>query len=229
MIRRSGETRSAQPASKIAEPDTALKSYLDTLLSEIDGLSVAAPPTEVKEALANADIKCDEVVDARVEVTTQATISEAESGPQPVVPQWADEAFQVLLFEVNGIKLGIPLASLMGILNFSGAASQLPGQPSWSLGVIVNREEKVVVIDSARLLMPERLGIDEAVSPQQLLLIGDGDRALAVDRICNTLVVDKEAIRWRYGAGIRPWYAGIIIEELSVLLDVDGIMKMLAG
>ncbi|MET0071895.1 MAG: chemotaxis protein CheW [Candidatus Thiodiazotropha sp.] len=229
MIRRAEQTRPAQPASKIAEPDTALKSYLDTLLSEIDGLSVAAPPPEVKEALANADIKCDEVVDARVEVTTQATISEAESGPQAVVPQWADEAFQVLLFEVNGIKLGIPLASLMGILNFSGAASQLPGQPSWSLGVIVNREEKVVVIDSARLLMPERLGIDEAVSPQQLLLIGDGDRALAVDRICNTLVMDKEAIRWRCGAGIRPWYAGIIIEELSVLLDVDGIMKMLAG
>ncbi|MEW8587015.1 MAG: chemotaxis protein CheW, partial [Candidatus Thiodiazotropha sp.] len=103
------------------------------------------------------------------------------------------------------------------------------GQPSWSLGVIVNREEKVVVINSAKLLMPERLGANEAVSPRQLLLVGDGNRALAVDRICNTLLVEKEAIRWRCGAGIRPWYAGIIIEELSVLLDVDGILKMLAG
>ncbi|MEW8333314.1 MAG: chemotaxis protein CheW, partial [Candidatus Thiodiazotropha sp.] len=65
--------------------------------------------------------------------------------------------------------------------------------------------------------------------PPHLLLIGDGQRALAVDTICNTLMVDKEEVRWRSGSGIRPWYAGIIIQELSVLLDVDGILNILAG
>ncbi|MES9994152.1 MAG: chemotaxis protein CheW [Candidatus Thiodiazotropha sp.] len=228
MIRRSEQTRSTAPTSKIAEPDTALKSYLDTLLSEIDDLPVAVVSTEVKEALPDADIKCDAVVDARVDVEAQTTVDAEESRPQTVIPEWVDEAFQVLLFEVNGIKLGIPLSSLMGILSYTGAGSQLPGQPGWSLGVIVNRDEKVVVINSAKLLMPERLHDDAPVSPQHLLLIGDGNRALAVDKICSTLLVEKEAIRWRSGTGIRPWYAGIIIDELSVLLDVDGIMKMLA-
>jgi purine-binding chemotaxis protein CheW len=60
------------------------------------------------------------------------------------------------------------------------------------------------------------------------LLIGDGQRALAVDSIRNTLLVEKQAIQWRSGSGIRPWYAGIIKQELSVLLDVDGVLKMLA-
>ncbi|WP_316364731.1 chemotaxis protein CheW [Candidatus Thiodiazotropha sp. CDECU1] len=224
-----GRARQSQPtqlANKIAEPDSALKSYLDTLLSEIDDLAVAPPKVEVKEPLADADIKHDEHPETTLAPTPQATIRREDT--LPTMPDWVDEAFQVLLFEVNGIKLGIPLSSLVGILTFSGEASQLPGQPVWSMGVIVNRDEKVVVINSATLLMPERLDEDSSVEPQHLLLIGDGQRALAVDRICNTLLVDKEEVRWRTGSGIRPWYAGIIIQELSVLLDVDGILKMLA-
>ncbi|PVV23672.1 MAG: hypothetical protein B6D78_02730 [gamma proteobacterium symbiont of Ctena orbiculata] len=224
-----GRARQSQPtqlANKIAEPDSALKSYLDTLLSEIDDLAVAPPKVEVKEPLADADIKHDEHPETILAPTPQATIRREDT--LPTMPDWVDEAFQVLLFEVNGIKLGIPLSSLVGILTFSGEASQLPGQPVWSMGVIVNRDEKVVAINSAMLLMPERVDENSSVAPQHLLLIGDGQRALAVDRICNTLLVDKEEVRWRTGSGIRPWYAGIIIQELSVLLDVDGILKMLA-
>ncbi len=229
MIRRAGQPQLPEMASKIAEPDNALKSYLDTLLSEIDELAVAPPAVEVKEVLPDADITYDESVDTTVAAGSQAQCSEQAPEVQPVVPDWVETEFQVLLFEVNGIKLGIPLASLVGILSYSGEASQLPGQPAWSLGVIVNRDEKVVVVDSAKLLMPERLDENTRIMPRHLLLVGDGLRALAVDRICNTLLVEKEAIRWRCGTGIRPWYAGIIIEELSVLLDVDGILKMLAG
>jgi purine-binding chemotaxis protein CheW len=95
--------------------------------------------------------------------------------------------------------------------------------------VIVNRDEKVVIIDSARFLMPERVTADTQTEPKQLLLIGEGDRALAVDTICNTLNVVKDDVRWRNGIHNKPWYAGILIEELSVLLDVDGVLQMLAA
>lgn len=229
MNRRIRQAPSPELASKIAEPDSALKSYLDTLLSEIDDATVAPPQAEVKEPLPDDDINYDEHQESTLAATPEPTPSEEESTLQPNIPDWVKGAFQVLLFEVNGIKLGIPLSSLVGILTYSGEASQLPGQPSWSLGVILNREEKVVVINSAKLLMPEKLDDNVANKPQHLLLIGDGQRALAVDNICNTLMVDKEEIRWRSGSGVQPWYAGIIIQELSVLLDVDGILKMLAA
>lgn len=229
MNHRVRQASSTQVANTIAEPDNALKSYLDTLLSEIDDVTATPPRVEVKEPLPVADIKHDEQLESTPVTTEEAATGSEESAPGTSIPDWVEGAFQVLLFEVNGIKMGIPLASLVGILTFSGEASQLPGQPVWSLGVILNREEKVVVIDSARLLMPERLDDNTTVTPQHLLLIGDGQRALAVDSICTTLMVEKEEIRWRSGSGPRPWYAGIIIQELSVLLDVDGILKMLAA
>jgi purine-binding chemotaxis protein CheW len=229
MNRRVRQAPLPELASKIAEPDSALKSYLDTLLSEIDDVTVTPPQVEVKEPLPDADTNYDKHQDSTLVATPEPTPSREESTLQPNIPDWVEGAFQVLLFEVNGIKLGIPLSSLVGILTFSGEASQLPGQPAWSLGVILNREEKVVVINSAKLLMPERLDDNAIIAPQHLLLIGDGQRALAVDSICNTLIVEIEEIRWRTGSGVRPWYAGIIIQELSVLLDVDGILEMLAA
>jgi purine-binding chemotaxis protein CheW len=218
MKQRIKQPQGTAQTSKIAEPDKALKSYLDTLLLEIEDTPKVSPKVEVKERLPDADI-----------ISSEENESSLETAPQSQEPDGVEEDLQVLLFQVNGIKLGIPLTALVGILTFSEEVSQLPGQPAWSLGVIVNRDEKVVVIDSAKLLMPERLIDNASIAPQHLLLIGDGQWALAVDSICSTLLLEKQAIQWRSGRGIRPWYAGIIKQELSVLLDVDGVLKMLTG
>ncbi|MET0090812.1 MAG: chemotaxis protein CheW [Candidatus Thiodiazotropha sp.] len=245
--------------TRIEEPDDALKSYLDTLLSEIDVPSRSAPPKrrvrtrvevqtetaaetklqipassklqarvepvsmlKVKEPLADADIQVKEQTTTAPQATPEPNGAERQ-------PEWADKPFQVLLFKVNGITMGIPLNALMGILSHTGQTKQLPGQPTWSLGVVLNREDKVVVIDTARLLMPERIDPEYLAAPKHLLLIGQGDRALAVDAICETRQIEKEQIRWRRGDQTRPWYAGIIIQELSVLLDVDGVLSLLAA
>ncbi|MCU7934250.1 MAG: chemotaxis protein CheW [Candidatus Thiodiazotropha sp. (ex Dulcina madagascariensis)] len=218
-----------QVDSKIAEPENALKSYLDTLLSEIDDLPAAAPVVGVKEPSTDADIEIEDVRQSVAAPTPGLALQEGEQERLSEIPAWAENGFQVLLFKVNGITLGIPLTSLVGILDYAGEASQLPGQPAWTLGVIINRDEKVIVIDSARLLMPERLTGNEVARPRRLLLISDGHLALAVDSISTTLDIEKEAVRWRTGGVGRPWYAGIIIQELSVLLNVNGVLEMLAA
>ncbi|MET0064945.1 MAG: chemotaxis protein CheW [Candidatus Thiodiazotropha sp.] len=237
--------------TRLDEPDDALKSYLDTLLSEIDTppvsksrtkaapsrseakreTAVEPPLMEPLQPVAKAKVK-EPIPDADIQIKEQAE-PELQDAPEPdrseQAPQWAEQPFQVLLFKVHGITMGIPLNALMGILKYPGQAKQLPGQPGWSLGVVLNREDKVVVIDTARLLMPERVDPEQANAPRHLLLIGQGDRALAVDAICETRQMEKEQIRWRRGAQTRPWYAGIIIQELSVLLDVDGVLSLLAA
>ncbi|MCU7916881.1 MAG: chemotaxis protein CheW [Candidatus Thiodiazotropha sp. (ex Epidulcina cf. delphinae)] len=218
-----------QVDGKIAEPENALKSYLDTLLSEIDDLPAAAPVVGVKEPSTDADIEIEDVRQSVAAPTPGLALQEGEQERLSEIPAWAENGFQVLLFKVNGITLGIPLTSLVGILDYAGEASQLPGQPAWTLGVIINRDEKVIVIDSARLLMPERLTGNEVARPRRLLLISDGHLALAVDSISTTLDIEKEAVRWRTGGVGRPWYAGIIIQELSVLLNVNGVLEMLAA
>jgi purine-binding chemotaxis protein CheW len=218
-------------ATKIAEPDHALTSYLDTLLSEIERAPVeVSPKVRVKEPSPHADIKIEEQTKTELAPEPEA-IKAVETQQQrlSIVPDWAENGFQVLLFKVNGITLGVPINSLMGILSYAGEATQLPGQPIWSLGVVIHRDVKVIVIDTARLLMPERLTGDEVINPQHLLLIGNGNCALAVDSISTTLTIDKDGVRWRGGGQTRPWYAGIIIQELSVLLDINGVMALLAA
>jgi purine-binding chemotaxis protein CheW len=215
----------------VAKPDVALADYLDTLLAEIDGSVVeTATATAVKAENAQADTLHKEV--AVVEVSTAETVEPVEEvfAPAPDVPAWAETPFQVLTFSLGKVRLAVPLSSLNGILNLDQQPTQLPGQPDWSLGVVINHDSKVVVVDTQQVLMPEKA--KDAIPPSglnHLLLIGEGTRGLAVESLQGTEILDKTAIRWRGGQGAHPWYAGIVIEELTVMIDVDGLMEMLAA
>jgi purine-binding chemotaxis protein CheW len=215
----------------VAKPDVALADYLNTLLAEIDGDVVeTATTTEVKAEIAQADTLNKEVT--VTEVSSEVTVEPVEEtvAPESEVPAWAETPFQVLTFSLGKVKLAVPLSNLNGILNLDQQPTQLPGQSDWSLGVVINLDSKVVVVDTQKVLMPEQ-ALD-AIPPsdlKHLLLIGEGTRGLAVESLQGTEILDKSAIRWRCGQGTHPWYAGIVIEELTVMIDVDGLMEMLAA
>jgi purine-binding chemotaxis protein CheW len=208
----------------LTQPDAALANYLDTLLAEIDTADGSAPPQAVKEPSRHADTLLESsatsettlCVAERLEDDEKAAISE---------PLWAQVPFQILRFHVSGVNLVVPLMSLSSIIPLDGPVTHLPGQPAWSLGVVTNHGNKVVVVDTRRLLMPE--GEFTEATYSHLLLIGDGNRGLAVDGLGDTTIIDKEAIRWRSDVAQHPWYGGILVDELSVLLDVEGVMEML--
>ncbi len=215
----------------VAKPDVALADYLDTLLAEIDGDVVkTATKTAVKAEIVQADSLDKEV--AVTEVSAEVTVEHVEEAvaPAPEIPAWAERPFQVLTFSLGKVKLAVPLSNLNGILNLDQQPTQLPGQPDWSLGVMINHDSKVVVVDTQQVLMPEQ-AVD-AIPPsglKHLLLIGEGTRGLAVESLHGTETLDQSAIRWRSGQGAHPWYAGIVVEELTVMIDVDGLMEMLAA
>jgi purine-binding chemotaxis protein CheW len=211
----------------LTQPDSALANYLDTLLAEIDNQDDSTPQQAVKEPFAKVDTVpessvTDEVALDVIERTEEIERKTADSHP----PEWAQTPFQILRFRVNGINLVVPLLSLTGIITLDRPITQLPGQPLWSRGVVTNHETKVVVVDSRRLLMLE--GEIEETSYTHLLLIGEGAWGLAVEGLGDTTIIDKEAVRWRSDEVPHPWYAGILVEELSVLLDVEGVLEMLA-
>jgi chemotaxis signal transduction protein len=210
-------------------PQSALANYLDTLLAEIDEEKDLKPAQTVKEALPQADTKVETTAsaEASVSVAEQPTVA-ADSIAKSNVPAWAETPFQVLRFRVNDVNLLVPLSCLTGIIPLDGSISRLPGQPAWSLGVVMNRDSKVVVVDTRRLLMQTEVE-NKVPHYSHLLLIGDGDRGLAVEALGDTATIDKEAVRWRGEAMRHPWYGGILVQELSVLLDVDGVIEMLAA
>jgi purine-binding chemotaxis protein CheW len=220
--------KSLLPKNQLAEKselDSAVASYLDNLLSEISEPE-ALVTTKVDIATA----------DSLEQEPSGKPLADAQAGlpPSPRVPAWAEEEFQVLLVRLDEVNLGIPLACLTGILDRDRALSVLPGQPEWQLGVLINRDDKIVVLDTAKIIMPER-PLDNQAKPVpstgKLLRIGAGDCALAVDEILSTLLLEKDKVRWRQDsmADKRPWYAGIMIEQLAVLLDTDGILSLLAA
>ncbi|MEG7523986.1 MAG: hypothetical protein M3H12_12935, partial [Chromatiales bacterium] len=89
-----------------------------------------------------------------------------------------------------------------------------------------------VVLDTARLVMPERVSDrvpGERQSGGHVLIVGDGGYGLAVDGIAETIMLDAGGVRWRTAQGKRPWLAGTMVEQLSVLLDIDGMLGMISA
>ncbi|MBL3600297.1 MAG: chemotaxis protein CheW [gamma proteobacterium endosymbiont of Lamellibrachia anaximandri] len=234
-----------KPSTRLAEPDAALSSYLDVLLQEISEIPLEAPVAETKVVSKIADITEQSLTEAVstthvsevaaaglvTEVVSQ-TAEVTQTANEPIIPSWAEMPFQVLMFKVGGLNMGIPLTGLMSILEWRDEAAVMPGQPDWHLGVLVNRGQKIVVVDTARLVMPERVSDrvrGERQSGGHVLVVGDGGYGLAVDGIAETIMLDAGGVRWRTAQGKRPWLAGTIVEQLSVLLDIDGMLGMISA
>ena len=214
------------PQQPVAEADTALVNYLDTLLAEIDR---SAPPVVAEPAVKAKPDRADTLQESAVAAATELVKTTSDDADARMPPAWGEASFQVLLFVVGGVRLAVPLSELLGILPLQGSISHLPGQPNWAMGVVRNRDEKVVVVDTRRLLMPQSPPPERAPAYSHILLIGDGGRGLAVNALDGTEMLESEAVRWRGREHRHPWYAGIISDKLTAVVDVDGIMRMLAA
>lgn len=231
-----GQERHNQPVD-LADADKDFFNYLDTLLAEIDESAEIESKPQTQVTTSGAATHYQEASTQHQEVDLRPTSGtcdeptrEKRPGEGATIPRWANTPFQVLMFEVCGITLGVPLISLTGILKWNESLCRLPGQPVWHLGVLAHRSQRVVAVDTGRLIMPERIDPEverQAVSGSHLLLIGEGDFGLLIDKIRTTVKMDKEDVHWRQVAGIQSWWAGIIIGELAVLLNVDALLEMI--
>jgi len=232
--------RNAQVADSLDAPDAALPNYLDTLLSDIESQLTRPVPEVPKVEVPTADIpkqqpaKPDPIpAPASTQVHKgEAAEDTARQRHGSVIPVWGMEAFQALLFKVGGVLMGVPLTALGGILKGSDMINELPGQPAWLLGMLLDRRRKILVVDTARVLMPERAGslLQKLRSGNgYILLVEGGHWGLAVDGIASTTWLEPHQVRWRTTKERRVWLAGVIVEQLSVLLDVDGMIELLAS
>ena len=69
------------------------------------------------------------------------------------------------------------------------------------------------------------VGIEaRCTATRYLLVIGDGNVALACDRIEDAPLIASGQVRWRRGGAPAPWLAGVLSETLCVLLDADALI-----
>ncbi|OFC68911.1 chemotaxis protein CheW [Alteromonas confluentis] len=224
--------------------EDVMQAYLDSLLqSPEDPADVTANTARLLEQ-ATADIVAREPVAAPVEEVDVAApvVEEIEesiaSAEAIVVPQepvthrpiqnLLENRFQALFFEVAGLTLAVPLVTLGGIHRMEKVGG-LIGKPKWFKGVMLHREQKINVVDTAMWVMPEKYdqNLAETLNYQYLIMLGDSLWGLASDKLVNTVTLTKDEVKWREAGGKRPWLAGMVKERMCALIDVYQLIAML--
>lgn len=135
-------------------------------------------------------------------------------------PHWAQDPFDILLLEIQGINLAVPLAALGHIHKINHDNISLFGQADWLLGLQKTIMGNVKAVNTARFIMPERYNDSMAQHYQYTVVINGLKWGLAVDRVNQPLTIDPDNIRWRARRSERPWIAGTVKEHMCVLLDI---------
>lgn len=238
---------SKKPRAVLDASDMAIDNYLSSLLgaaTELSSGQEAAPfqakVVEIKSAVRSVGeqrptgvtigvVAAGKPPVEAVEIAKLADTVETEAGePTQIIPDWGKQPFQSLLFTVRGMTLAVPLAALNSIAEWKQDLTLIPGQPDWCMGILQHRGDRVVVIDTAQLIMPERMAkaADGRMPGSHILIMSGGRFGLACDKLKHPVMLDADSVRWRRGEGCRPWMAGTIIDKLSVLLDVDAVLKL---
>ncbi|MCW8882521.1 MAG: chemotaxis protein CheW [Sedimenticola sp.] len=234
------------PKEVLHAPEQAVDSYLASLLSEVDEyieqdqLNLKTQQ-ETKPRLAEV-VEIRKGVQTEIPVQAPETVEIAQTADKPVeasqdevvtpaeiVPEWGEQPFQSLPFKVRGMNLVVPLIALNSITEWNQELTQIPGQPDWYMGILLHRDQRVIVVDTAQLIMPERLqrASEKRQRGSHILIVGDGRFGLACDSLQSPMLLQSDEVRWRRAEGYRPWMAGTVISRLSVLLNVDAILGML--
>ncbi len=227
--------------TKVDDQEQILNQYLESLLSEIPEYGEPETKTETAVIQDTAEII---TITSTPEVTTdqdqQQLVEEQalafenqdealDEQKERAAPDWAQEPFQCLVFRIGDISLATPLLALDNIVKWETELTPMPFQPEWHLGVLQNRDDKIVVVDIAGLLMLEQSGKETIArnSGSHILIIGDHHYGLACDSLAKPLFLSKEDVHWSIKHDDRPWMAGTIKEKLTILLDIDELLEII--
>lgn len=168
---------------------------------------------------------------APVSETTTAEETKIETASEAVVyqhPDWSRETFQLINFETAGSRLSMPLVCLRSINRLERELTKLPGMPYWQLGVTTIRDEKISVIDLARLLAPDSAPRPRVESGFVLVLEG-APWGLLCERLGDAGRLAPDEVRWRRGQDNPPYIEGVARDSLTPLLSSRDILAMLGG
>ncbi len=168
------------------------------------------------------------------EMDTPVSEPEEQSGtstPEKVKTPLKDTLgfrFQALFFEVAGLTLAVPLTTLGGIHQIE-KVGPLFGKPDWFMGVMLHRESKLNVVDSAKWVMPEKYdeNLAQSLNYRYLIMLGESAWGLASEKLVNTVNLTTDDVKWRESTGKRPWLAGMVKEKMCALIDVEELISML--
>lgn len=142
-------------------------------------------------------------------------------------PQWAQSRFDVLLFQVAGLTLAVPLISLGQIQPLTDELTPLFGQADWFMGLQPTPAGKIRTVNTAKFVMPERYDDSFVETAKYVVSINGVPWGLAVDSVNQPITLQPDDVKWRGDRSKRPWLAGTVKEHMCALLDIPRIGQML--
>ncbi|MDH4133843.1 MAG: chemotaxis protein CheW [Gammaproteobacteria bacterium] len=230
-----------ESAVRVAEQSEALTLYIEALFIEHPAsLPVPVAPAMLPQRVIDVPVtRVAPVMEAPSPVAAPAAVVATVAAPTAVVsppevsapPAWAAEPFSCLILRVHGLSLVLPLTRLHRIVPWT-EPTPIPGYADWFLGVLPEESTsgKLKIVDTARLVMPERVVPgDQRFPPQHIVIIGDGEWGLTCEDVSTTITLDPSEVQWRSRRTKRPWLAGTVIERLSAILDAERLAEILAA
>jgi len=177
------------------------------------------------------------VVETSIEVVQDVALAEAEQTETETEiaggrPEWASEPFQVMLFNVAGLSLAVPLVELNGVVEWTGEVTEMPGHSPFYMGLMTHLDKSIPVVDTARLVLPaEKLGQLAGDDPKErvkrVVLIDEHRWGLACDEVNEVITLEPDQVRWRSSRTKRAWLAGTVVEHMCALVDGKAFSAML--
>lgn len=209
-------------AVDIAPVDTALVTVAPIEPDPITAAPVAIATAPVAEAVAPPITAAAEAAAAMPPVCTDQA-DWADNGR----PEWAQQPFEALLFSIGGLSLAVPLVELGTVSPLDPEAmTPLFGQADWFLGLLPGKAGNIRIVDSARVVMPERYDAAMPAAYRYVITLNGSDWGLGVDAIRDAVRLDPERVRWRGARGKRLWLAGTVVDHMCALLDVAQLTRL---
>ncbi len=143
------------------------------------------------------------------------------------LPQWAQSRFDVLLFDVAGLTLAVPLISLGQIYPLTDELTPLFGQAEWFMGIQPTPMGKIHTVNTARFVMPEKYNDALLANAKYVMSLNGVSWGLALDSVAQPMRLNPDQVKWRSDRSKRPWLAGTVKEHMCALLDVPRIAQLL--
>ncbi|MDG1750920.1 MAG: chemotaxis protein CheW [Thalassotalea sp.] len=203
------------------------KSKLDAVTSvKSENKVVESPKLKIEsEVLPEIEVKPEVEIETETLIQTKKSLAEFKVDPDK---NYRKGSFQAMFFDVAGLIVAVPLIELGGIHNVEKTNS-LVGKPDWFKGVMLHREEKINVVDTALWVMPEKCNqtLKDSLNYQYIIMLNNSHWGLMAENLIDTVTLEHEDVKWLEGSQKRPWLAGLVKERMCALLDVDALIHML--
>ncbi|MCJ8294045.1 MAG: chemotaxis protein CheW [Colwellia sp.] len=231
-----------------------MKTYLSELLTEPDvaeelshqrvAKRLARKPLALKvnddnQSLEKLLKKVSEPKEARVETVEYIDVPKVDIAPittdksraksmSKTPKSYRQGDFQAMFFDVAGLTIAVPLIELGGIHKVEKINS-LMGKPDWFKGVMLYRDEKINVVDTALWIMPEKCDeiLKDSLNYQYIIMLNDSPWGLMAENLIDTVVLRQDEVKWVDSQNKRPWLAGLVKEKMCALLDVSALIQLL--